>query len=147
MSKLGEWLDKNRNVAVALDEFDRLEDKTQVVYNLEMLNEESENQIGIVMVSNQHPSRLNLDSRSQSRLNCQTLYFKPYSTPQLIEILEKRVEQAFRPETVPDRVIEEIAEKASENSGDCRQALNLLLRADRKADRDGKDNITIETIK
>ena len=144
LSKIREWLDKKRNVALALDEFDQLEQRTEVIYDLQMLNEEAENQIGIVMVSNQHPSRLELDPRSRSRLNCQTLQFKPYTADQLREILEKRVEQAFRPGTVPDRVIEEIAETVADQSGDCREALEALLRAGRKADREGRTTVTLK---
>jgi cell division control protein 6 len=134
-------LDKNRGVALALDEFDQLDDRTEVIYDLQMLNEEAENSLGIVMVSNRHPSQVQLDPRSQSRLNCQTLQFNSYNTAQLIEILEKRVEQAFKPGTVPQEVIEQIAEQVAENSGDCRQALNTLLRAGRKADQEGRKKV------
>ncbi|MXR40057.1 AAA family ATPase [Halobaculum sp. WSA2] len=146
LSKIQEWLSKNRGVAVALDEFDQLQERTEVIYDLQMLNEDSENQLGIVMVSNQQPSTLKLDPRSRSRLNCQTLQFKPYSTQELIEILEKRVEQAFRPGTVPDEVVEEIASQVAQKSGDCRQALNQLLRAGRKADQAGQRQVVIDDI-
>jgi len=92
LSKIREWLDKNRGVAVALDEFDQLQDRTEVIYDLQMLNEDSENQLGIVMVSNQHPTTIKLDPRSCSRLNCQTLEFNSYNTAQLKQVLQKRVE-------------------------------------------------------
>ncbi|MXR52037.1 AAA family ATPase [Halovenus sp. WSH3] len=141
LSKIREWLDKKRNVAVALDEFDQLEQRTEIIYDLQLLNEEADNQIGIVMVSNHHPSKLKLDPRSRSRLNCQTLQFKPYNQDQLKNILEKRVEQAFRPGTVPDEVIEKIAEQVAENSGDCREALEILLRAGREADLEEKKRV------
>jgi cell division control protein 6 len=144
LSKIREWLDKKRNVAVALDEFDQLEQRTEVIYDLQMLNEEADNRIGIVMVSNHHPSKLKLDPRSRSRLNCQTLQFKPYTASQLREILEKRVEQAFRPGTVPDEVIKEIVDHVAENSGDCREALKILLRAGRKADQNGNSGVSCE---
>jgi len=145
LSKLREWLDKNQGFAVALDEFDQLDDRTEVVYDLQMLNEEAENKAGVIMVSNQHPRQINLDPRSRSRLNCQTLEFQSYNAPQLEKILQRRVEQAFRPGTVPDEVLEEIAEKIAENSGDCRQALNKLLQAGRHADQENTD-VTIEMI-
>lgn len=146
LSKIREWLDKNRGVAVALDEFDQLEDRTEIIYDLQMLNKDSENQLGIVMVSNQHPRRIELDPRSRSRLNCQTLEFNPYNTAQLKQILEKRVEQAFRPGSVSDKAITEIAEQVAENSGDCREALRLLLRSGRAAERKGKDKVTIDSL-
>ena len=146
LSKLREWLDKNRSVAVVLDEFDKLEERTEAVYDLQMLNQEAENDLGLVMVSNQHPSQLQLDPRSQSRLNCQTFEFTAYNQNQLTEILEQRVEQAFHPGTVADEAIETIAERVAENTGDCRKALESLLQAGRKADREGESEITAATV-
>jgi cell division control protein 6 len=128
---------------VAIDEFDQLEEKTEIIYDLQMLNEEAENPLGIVMVSNQPPSKVQLDPRSQSRLNCQTLQFNSYNAPQLQKILEKRVKQAFKPGTVPDEVLETIAEQVAENSGDCRAALEKLLRVGRKADRNGNSKVSL----
>lgn len=141
LSKLQEWMDKNRGVAVAIDEFDQLQEKNEIIYDLQMLDQEAENSLGIIMVSNQPPSKVELDPRSQSRLNCQTLQFNPYNAPQLEQILSKRVEQAFKPGTVPDEVLEEIAETVAENSGDCREALEKLLRAGRKADSNGDSEL------
>ena len=146
LSKLQEWLDKNQGFAVALDEFDQLDDRTEVIYDLQILNQEAENKVGVVMVSNQHPRQIDLDPRSQSRLNCQTLEFQSYTAPQLEEILQRRVEQAFRPGTVPDEVVESIAERVAEESGDCREALNLLLRAGRKADRSGRSEVSTDDL-
>jgi len=98
------------------------------------------------MVSNQHPRSLKLDPRSRSRLTCQTLEFQSYSAHQLAEILEKRVEQAFRPGSVPDEVIQAIAEQVAKETGDCRQALKLLLRAGRRADLEGESELTVELV-
>ncbi|WP_159903673.1 Cdc6/Cdc18 family protein [Salinirussus salinus] len=147
LSKLREWLDKNRGVAVAIDEFDQLEEKTEIIYDLQMLNQEAENSLGLVMVSNRPPSKVHLDPRSQSRLNCQTLQFNSYNAPQLEKILSKRVEQAFKPGTVPDDVLEEIAERVAENSGDCREALEKLLRGGREADQDGLSELRLDSSK
>ena len=146
LSKIREWLDKNRGVAVALDEFDQLDNQTEVIYDLQMINEEADNSIGLLMVSNQHPTRITLDPRSQSRLSCKTLEFQSYNAPQLEEILQDRVEKALRPGTVTDDAIRRIAESVAENSGDCRKALKTLLRAGRKADREGKNSVTVNDI-
>lgn len=146
LSKLQEWLDRNRGVAVTLDEFDQLEDRTEVIYDLLLVNEKADNPLGILMVSNQHPRSLELDPRSQSRLNCQTLEFNAYSKQQLVEILEKRVEQAFRPGTAPDEVIGDIAETVSEKGGDCRKALEILLRAGKKAAREQASELSKEHL-
>ncbi|MFA1610032.1 Cdc6/Cdc18 family protein [Halobellus rubicundus] len=147
LSKIKEWLDKNRGVAVAIDEFDQLEDPTEVIYDLSMVNQESQNSLGLVMVSNQPPQQVQLDPRSRSRLNCQTLQFQPYNASQLQEILEKRAEKAFQPGAVPDEVIEAIAQQVAENSGDCRTALKTLHKAGRKAEQEGETKISIENLK
>lgn len=146
ISKIGEWLDKNRGVAVALDEFDQLDDQ-EVIYDLQLLNEEAEHGVATLLVSNQHPRNMDLDPRSTSRLTMQTLQFQPYQTHQLEQILEKRVQQAFRPGTVPDEVIEKIAEQVADKGGDCRKALKLLLRLGRRADKQGETELSVEDIK
>lgn len=146
LSKLREWLDKNRSVALALDEFDQLDTPSEIIYDLELLSAEAEKQLGLVMISNRNPSKLYLDPRSRSRLNCQTLRFDPYSEEQLVDVLKHRVEQAFYPGTVPDEVIEVIAARVAEQSGDCRDALRILLQAGRFAEQRGKHKITLEQV-
>jgi len=146
LSKLREWLDKNRGVAVVLDEFDQLSQQTEVIYDFQLLNEEAENSVAVLMISNQNPSRLDLDPRSRSRLHYDTLEFKPYTTSQLTTILETRVRQAFRPGTVSEEVIESIAEQVAEANGDCRKALQLLLQAGRKAERNDQSELSVEYL-
>jgi len=146
LAKIREWINKNRGVAVALDEFDQLDEHNEVIYDLETMNTDSENQVGLLMVSNQQPETVELDPRSRSRLNCQTLQFKPYNQSKIQEILEDRVEQAFRPGTVPSDTTQKIAEIVADNSGDLRNALQLLLRAGRKADREDRKKVEIDMI-
>lgn len=146
LSKIREWLDKNRGVAVALDEFDQLTEPTEVVYDLQLVNEEADNKIGLVLVSNQHPSQIQLDSRSRSRLNCQTLEFTSYTTPELAQILKHRAEYAFKPRAIDTDVIETISEHVADKSGDCREALQLLLQAGRKAELQGENKITDQIL-
>lgn len=144
LSKLREWLDKNRNVAIALDEFDQLDQTTEVIYDLQMVNEEAKNKLGIVMMSNQHPRQLNIDPRSRSRLNLQALEFNPYNPVQLVEIMQQRTEHAFRTGAVSDEAIEATAERTAKDRGDCRQALDLLLSVGRKAEQEGESEVTAE---
>ncbi|MFB6185390.1 MAG: cell division control protein Cdc6, partial [Halobacteriaceae archaeon] len=79
-------------------------------------------------------------------LSMQTLEFTSYNTQQLIDILEKRVEKAFRPGAVPEEVIERIAEAVADQSGDCRQALDRLLRIGRKAEQESLSEISEEML-
>ena len=147
LSKIREWLDKNRGVAVALDEFDQLQNQTEVIYDLQLVNEEAENSIGLLLVSNQHPTCISLDPRSQSRLSCKTLEFQSYTAPQLEQILQDRINKAFRPGTVSKEVVEQIAETVAEQSGDCRKALTMLLNAGRKADQECRNKVTTNYIR
>lgn len=146
LSKLREWLDKNRGIAVAIDEFDQLKDDGEVIYDLQLLSNEADNPLGTFLVSNQPPSKIHFDQRSRSRLSMQTLQFNPYTENQLRKILEKRVEQSFRPGTVPDQVLDKIAEHVASNSGDCREALEILLRTGRIADKQGMSEITTDHL-
>jgi cell division control protein 6 len=145
VAKLREWLDKNSCVAVGLDEFDQLEHQNEVAYDLYRLSQETENCVGTVMISNQPPSEVNLDPRSQSRLSFQMLEFEPYSVEELTEVLEKRAEKAFRDGAYDSEVIEYIAEKVAEGDSDCRRALKMLQRAGRKADREN-DRLTLDHV-
>jgi Cdc6-like AAA superfamily ATPase len=145
LSRIQEFVDKSRGVAVALDEFDKLGDQTEVVYDLEMLSQDSDQHLGMTLVSNQGPERVRLDSRSESRLSCRTLRFQPYSADELVEILEERVEQAFRPGTVSDDIVRKIAEEVARTSGDCREALSRLLELGRRADRRGHEQIRYDS--
>jgi len=133
LSKLREWLEKNRCIALVLDEFDQLQEKTEVAYDLHMLGQQTQNKLGLIMISNVPPDDLLLDSRSWSRLSYREIEFDPYTREQLEEILSAVVEQAFQPGSVDSDVIEAISETVAENSGDCRQAFNRLLQASRRA--------------
>jgi len=139
---IGSWLDKNRCIAVALDEFDQLEDKAEIIYDLHMLSQSSENKVGQVLISNRPPGKIFLDSRSRSRLNCRSIEFKPYTVEELREILDDRVEKAFQPGAVQPEAIEQIAEEVAESGGDCRDALERLLQAGRQASKEGISEIT-----
>jgi len=131
---------------VALDEFDRLQHRTEIIYDMRNLSRQADNEFGLLMVSNKHPTTIDLDPRSESRLTCQTLEFRPYTANRLSDILEQRVERAFHPEGVEEEVVEEVAEHVAEKSGDCRHALDLLLQAGRKADQKGADKVTVELL-
>lgn len=146
LSKLCEWLDKNRCIAVALDEFDQMNGETEIAYDLQLLNENADNQLGVVMISNQPSSKIELDPRSQSRLDYQTIEFQSYTRDELVTILKDRVEKAFYPGTVSDTTLERIAELNSDDEGDCRKAIAHLLRAGRMAEREGHTEIIKKVI-
>lgn len=142
LSKIREWLTKNRDVAVVLDEFDQLKDPAEIIYDLNQASEEAENELGLLLISNEDQSGLDLDPRSQSRLRCNAVEFTRYDAEELAAILEQRAEEAFRPRGLSDHVPQLIADIVADEGGDCRQALNMLLRAGRRADRENADKVT-----
>lgn len=142
LSRLREWLGKNRAVILALDEFDQLREPTEVVYDLHHIAQAAEQHLGLVVVSNTHPSAVDLDPRSHSRLGYRPIKFEPYDEESLTGILEERVERAFKPGAVTETVTDRIAAIVAEEGGDCRRALNILLRAGREADRERCDQVT-----
>lgn len=146
VARLQEWLDKTRGVAVALDEFDQLRAQTEIIYDLQQVSAAADTSLGLLLVSNQHPTTIDLDPRSESRLTCHTLKFPPYTADELGDILKQRAEQAFRSGVVEDAVIEAIAADVAAEGGDCRQAFDLLLEAGRAADRDGANTVTMDTL-
>lgn len=147
LSRIKEWLDKNRSVALVLDEFDQLDDKGAVLYNLYQLNQQADNSIGIIIISNQPPESLDLDPRTESRIACNELEFQPYTTEELEAILQERAKQAFHPGAVSDNVVATIASTVAERTGDCRRALEHLLNAGRLADRRNETEITDDVLK
>ena len=146
LSRIREWVDKNRSVILALDEFDQLDEKGAVVYNLYQLNQRTDNSIGFLLLSNSPPDQLDLDARTRSRLGCTELEFDPYSAQQLEAILRAQSEQAFHPGTVPNEVLSRIAAHIADQDGDCRRALEHLLEAGRLADRRSEREITEEIL-
>lgn len=144
--KLKEWIDKNHCIAIALEEFDQLEDQTEIVYDLQQLNNDTGNEIGLILISNQPPDDLHLDPRSESRLNYQPLHFQPYDIQDLFKILKERATQAFKPGAISDNTLKIIAEIATQDTSDCRQALSLLLRAGQNAQQENADKITPKHI-
>lgn len=146
MNRLIEWFDKNREVALALDEFDQLSEKNQLAYDLFLLNKKAEHNIGTVMLSNQPPHRLELEPRSESRLSYETLAFSPYGEEELDQILADRVERAFHPGSICEEAIHRIVSHVAGASGDCRQALELLLEAGREAEQKDVQKVTAEFV-
>jgi cell division control protein 6 len=146
LAKFREWLEKRDAGIVALDEFDQLKHLTRVVYDLRNASEQAETAFGIVLLSNHSPSRIQLDDRSRSRLSYDTLEFTSYTSDDLVKILRQRVDHAFRRGTVTGKVLEVVADAVSEQGGDCRQALNLLLRAGRTAENQRAKKVTVDHV-
>lgn len=141
--KLREWITKHLGTVVVLDEFDQLEDAAAIAYDLQQANEVADGFLGLILISNQPLSQLELDPRSQSRLAYQPVEFQPYSKHELVAILEERVEEAFQDGAVDETVVEAIAADVAAESGDCRKAFTKLLRAARLAEAEDASEVQL----
>lgn len=141
-----EWMAKHQCVAVVLDEFDRHQAQTDIIYDLHHVSTAVDNEIGVILISNKPPSEIHLDSRSRSRLNYRPVYFDRYDADELYAILQDRAETAFRSDAVTDKAVARIADRVADTSGDCRHAIELLHRAGRIAEREQAETVTTDHV-
>lgn len=146
LCRLQEWVAKHRCVAVVLDEFDRHRAQTDIIYDLHQVSTAVDNELGVILISNQPPSEIHLGSRSRSRFNYQSVYFGRYDADDLYAILQDRVNVAFHDDAVADDVMELIADHVADRGGDCRHALELLHRAGRIAEREQAEVVTVAHV-
>ena len=127
--------DKKSNFVLILDEFDVIfSDKrrkgSDFIYKLLTLAENLRKKglwLCIVAISNRQLHDYPLEERVRSRLDESEIYFPPYKGRDVLEILRKRAEKAFD-DNVDEKVLYECAFLSSRESGDCRHALQLLLK-------------------
>ncbi len=127
--------DKKSNFVLILDEFDAIfSDKrrkgSDFVYKLLHLVETLRSKgywLCIVAILNSRLLDYPLEERIRSRMDECEVYFPPYKGGDVMQILRERAEKAFV-EKVDDDVLRECAALSSAESGDCRHALQLLLK-------------------
>jgi len=128
---------REKGTVICLDEVDKIKD-LDIIYSL--LNLE---RVSIIMVTNNAKYKNYIEPRLISRLNLKNLEFKPYTTREMKNILERRAKQAFYPGVVTEGVIQEI----SVNSGtDVRKAITMLLEAGRRAEKDASKKILVKHV-
>jgi cell division control protein 6 len=125
---------------IVLDEIDQPtpKDRNAILYNLCGMG-----RIGLVCICNSRSFLFELDERIKSRLSPQQIEFRPYSSGDLVFILEQRAQYALLPGSWSRDILERIAELAE---GDARVAIQTLKRAGDYADRKGSDGIKEEHI-
>ena len=105
--------------------------------------------VGVIFISRDRRWAESLESSERSTLGRCYVDFPPYASKQIYDILEARVEEAFRPGAVPEEVLEYVADVTAEPPvyGDVRYALDLLLYAGYLADRQGCSRILPEHVR
>ncbi len=145
--KLLEKLNNGTNFVIVLDEIDMTKDLDDLVYTLIRSNDESnKGSLSLIGISNKLTFKSQLDPRSRSSLNEVEIIFPPYDAKQLFDILKQRVEMGFRKGSVDEGAISLIAAITSQENGDARFALKLLLKAGEVAEDKGCDVVKEEHV-
>ena len=151
----------DRYLLLSLDDVDYLirrlkgeEREGGVIYDLTRLNEiylgEYQNVVGVLFIARDPSYRELLDPSERSTLGNIVISLPRYDAEQLRDILQARVDEAFRPGAVDDVIIEYVADLAArkrQEPGDCRFALDVLLAAGLMADSDWSDRVTLEHVR
>jgi len=151
LNRFTEYLDrKNRIMIVVLDEVDYLVKKSgdNILYHLTRLNSIlKKSKLSIIGITNDLNFISYLDSRVKSSLCERELIFPPYTTQELEDILIRRAEKALRKEAIGNGVISLCAAIAAKQNGDCRLALDLLLKSAEIAEEEGLSKITEDIVR
>ncbi len=133
--------EKNLHIILALDEADMLikAEGSTSLYNLTRIQEERPGRpvrLSLILVVRELRLLETLDRSTLSTLQRNIIRLERYTSPQLETILRERVELSFKEGTVPETLVEFVADMAAE-SGDARLAIELLWRAGKYADSEG----------
>ena len=156
ITSLIDYLNKTgKFLIIAFDELDYVlkNSKEPIVYNLTRINEvlpsERCNVVGIIFTSRSLEYQKFIDSATLSTLGRFYVTFEPYTSDQIFDILERRVDEAFHSGTISDKVLRFISDVTASPSigGDIRYALDLLYYAARLAENRGDDQVMIEHVR
>lgn len=85
---------------------------------------------------------LRLDSRVQSAMSGEEVFFPPYDRHTLEQVLQPRVETAFHDDAITEDAFDYGVAEAARRWGDARQALTLFRQAGETANEHGEDTVT-----
>jgi len=126
-SRVKSMMEKEGGVhIIVLDEVDKLKGD-EALYNLSRVNSDLQNaKVSVIGISNDLKFTDFLDPRVKSSLGEENMIFPPYDAGQLQDILQNRVTEALKPESIAGDVIPLCAAFAAQEHGDARRALDLL---------------------
>ena len=144
-------MEKNKvHLIVILDEIDTLLKKSgaQLVYTFTRWSEEGgRSTVSLILISQKADALDKLDAASRSTFRRgNEVAFPKYTRDELWDIARYRADLAFHPGTVPDDVIDLVADSAGED-GDARRAIELLLYAGLAADDEGAGEVGPEHVR
>jgi len=136
--------DLGGTVLIVLDEVDHINDDS-LLYKLPRArsNSDVENvKLGVIGISNDLTFREQLSSKVRSSLCEKEVSFSAYDAQELQQVLHQRVDVAFEDDVLDKGVIQLCSAFGAKDSGDARQALDLLLEAGDIARAENADTVT-----
>src|SRR6056297_2632937 len=123
--------DTGGTVLIVLDEVDHIQDDS-LLYKLPRARSNgdvTEAKLGVIGISNDLDFRNQLSSKVRSSLCEKEVSFSAYDAQELQLVLQQRDSVAFKDGVLDDGVVQMCAAYGAKDSGDARQALDLLLEA------------------
>ena len=144
--------EKDAYLILTLDELESLvqNEGSDPLYNLSRIQEDRINapkRLSLICILRQPEHLENLDPSTRSTLQRNIIQLREYSESQLEDILDDRVNLAFRDGTVPHQTMKLIAELGKSESGNARYAIELLWRAGKYADASEMREILPECVR
>jgi cell division control protein 6 len=148
-SILKKLVELDRTLIVALDDINLLlDDKimNEAIYSILKAHEDVEGiKTGVIAIGTDLKLAAKLDSRVGSIFHPDEIFFPPYGTYEIFEILKRRCKIGFYKGVVDDEVIEKVAELTYE-AGDVRVGLYTLKMAGIEAERRGSRKIEVDDV-
>ncbi len=136
---------------IVLDEADVVAGEEQgIFYDLLRMKENEGIDVEVIAITNRGEVLSQLDTRIRSSLLQSFLEFKRYTPAELKEIVKERARIGLLPDAYTEEIIGICSGFGAKNGGDARIALNLLWLSGRNAEKEGKNEISIndvETVK
>jgi cell division control protein 6 len=139
-------------ILLCLDEVDTLinVDGGDALYYLtrfQETNPEDPRHFNLLCISKDHEIFRTLDQSTLSSLQRNVIRMPRYSSVELMDIIQYRVEHAFRDNTIPLEIVDFIANLAAKEHGDARYAINLLWGAGNYADQSASNQVLPEHVR
>lgn len=144
--------ERNTCLILGLDELEALirSEGSDPLYSLTRVQEDRLNapqRLSLVCILREPEYLEVLDPSTRSTLQRNLIHLEEYSKPQLQDILDDRVNLAFRNGTVFTQTVELVVELASMEGGDARYAIELLWRAGKYADSLNMKEVSPECVR
>jgi cell division control protein 6 len=144
--------DRDTYLILALDELESLvrHEGSDPLYNLSRIQEDrinSPKRLSLICILRKSENLENLDPSTRSTLQRNIIRLENYSESQLEDILNDRVNLAFREGTITTQTLSLVAELGNSEGGNARYSIELLWRAGKYADAAGLREVSPECVR